>query len=117
MKTEQIELLFLKYFNEIESFGLRSERFYDDYSANRGPESMTRWLRAAFCAGIEAGRHDLLQRSRCNLILQATLGKALVQDWWSKSNTAFSDKTPDEQWQIDPDVVYQYLSSHLDYKV
>ena len=52
MKTET-ELQFLEWFNEIEGFGMRSERFYDDYSRHDVVNNV-KWLKAAFEAGFEA---------------------------------------------------------------
>lgn len=53
---------FLEYFNQLESYGLRSERFYEDYYAteSKDPERMVEWLEAAFMAGAEAMAHDTL---------------------------------------------------------
>jgi hypothetical protein len=48
-----LEQRFNQYFNELESYALRSERFYHDYYHSDGsnPEIMVRWLRAAFVEG------------------------------------------------------------------
>jgi hypothetical protein len=51
MKTET-ELKFLEWFNEIESFGLRSERFYDEVTHK--PSRAYEWLKAAFEAGADS---------------------------------------------------------------
>lgn len=46
---------FEDWFNEVENFGLRSERFFDDLSFSMVPAErdrvMVQWLRAAFAAG------------------------------------------------------------------
>ena len=48
-------------------------------------------------------------RHLCDATLRALLGKEeLVEKWWSSYNKAF-DRTPEEQWSVDPMVVYQYL--------
>lgn len=52
MKTE-MELQFLEWFNELEGFGMRSERFYAEYQ-QRDSVNTVKWLKAAFEAGFEA---------------------------------------------------------------
>jgi hypothetical protein len=39
----------------------------------------------------------------------AMLGKEMAPKWWDSPNKAFDLKTPNEQWQIDPESVYDYL--------
>jgi hypothetical protein len=53
---------FLEYFNQTESFGLRSERFYEEYynSKSKDPERMVEWLEAAFMIGAQVMAHDTL---------------------------------------------------------
>ena len=53
---------FKKYFNELEGYGLRSERFYEEYYQGRGqdPEQMISWLRAAFLEGARIMAQDTL---------------------------------------------------------
>lgn len=49
-------------------------------------------------------------RNRCNAILIACLGEALVSNWWDRPNKAFDMKTPDEVWSSeDWYLVYNYL--------
>ena len=53
---------FQEWFNEIESYGLRSERFYDDIENNKGMQLrkvMVSWLEAAYKSGYE----DCLQNT------------------------------------------------------
>lgn len=49
---------FSKWFNQVESFGLKSERFYDDLddvkTGKISSNILINWLEAAFEAGIEA---------------------------------------------------------------
>jgi hypothetical protein len=46
---------FYEWFDEIEGFHIREERFWDD--VDRGnPEALFEWLRWAFHMGFEAGR-------------------------------------------------------------
>jgi hypothetical protein len=53
---------FKKYFNELEAWGLRSERFYEEYyqGAGKDPERMISWLRAAFLEGALVMAQDTL---------------------------------------------------------
>lgn len=52
----ELDQKFEEYFHQLEGFGLRSERFYDDVKA-ADPEMMTRWLRAAFTAGADSTKN------------------------------------------------------------
>ena len=61
---QELRKKFLEYFNEVEGFHLRSERFYDDLEAARSAdgiqpaaEYMIKWLEAAFMVGA----HTVLQ--------------------------------------------------------
>jgi len=52
---------FQEWFNEIESYGLRSERFYDDIENNKGMQLrkvMVSWLEAAYKSGYEDCLHN-----------------------------------------------------------
>lgn len=49
-----------------------------------------------------------------NNILSALVGEALVEQWWQSPNKAFEDKTPNAQWDDDPNVVFQYLLNQID---
>lgn len=51
-------------------------------------------------------------KRRSDVLLTALVGKELVEKWWESGNKAFDLKTPYEQWQIDPTVVYNYLMTH-----
>lgn len=51
--SRDLDQKFEEYFHELEGFGLRSERFYDDVRT-ADPEIMTRWLRAAFEQGAKS---------------------------------------------------------------
>lgn len=57
MKTD---LEFLEWFHEIEAYGLRSERFYDETAAN--PARGYEWLKAAFDAGVHVALGQTLVR-------------------------------------------------------
>jgi hypothetical protein len=52
----QYDECFDKWFNEIESFSFRSERFYDEViaSGSKQPDKIVPWLKAAFDAGKDA---------------------------------------------------------------
>ena len=69
--SERIDLnqAFFNYFNELEAFGLRYERFYDDLTSiimnptltsTHRNEMMTRWLEAAFIQGARTMAQDTL---------------------------------------------------------
>lgn len=54
--------IFSDWFNELESYGMRCERFYDDASiqdAFRRDVILTKWLREAFMQGVKASEHLL----------------------------------------------------------
>jgi hypothetical protein len=46
-------------------------------------------------------------------MLTAILGKDNVDAWWQSRNKAFDMKTAQEQFDIDPEVVYKYLLNHV----
>ena len=54
---------------------------------------------------------DRVKRT-CNVIVDALVGAEFSSEWWSSPNLAFRGKTPDEQWEISPDVVFDYLTNH-----
>jgi hypothetical protein len=60
--NKKLEKSFNKWFNEVENFGLRSERFYDDimtilYNPNKSAslhfDKMTAWIKAAYEEGAK----------------------------------------------------------------
>ena len=51
-------------------------------------------------------------KKRCDLLLEAMVGPNLVEKWWQSPNKAFDMKTAEEQFDIDPKVVYNYLMGH-----
>lgn len=57
----KIKLLeeFDKWFNEVERYALRSERFHDDIKRNNG-EIAVKWLKAAFIQGSRVMAQDTL---------------------------------------------------------
>jgi len=44
--------------------------------------------------------------------VRSMVGEKYADRWWESYNLAFQ-KTPAEQWVIDPEVVYNYLLSYL----
>lgn len=54
----------------------------------------------------------LTKRKHSNLLVKALVGENLVDAWWNGRNRAFNGLTPNEQWGINPEVVYSYLLSH-----
>lgn len=54
--------LFSDWFNELEAYGMRSERFYDDASIQdqfKRDVILTKWLREAFMQGVQASERIL----------------------------------------------------------
>jgi hypothetical protein len=51
-------------------------------------------------------------KQRCDCLLTAMLGKDNVEGWWQSKNKAFDMKTAQEQFDIEPEVVYNYLMGH-----
>ena len=52
-------------------------------------------------------------KTHCDKMLIAMLGFDNVSQWWESPNKAFDMNTPKEQWEKDPQVVYNYLLNHL----
>ena len=53
-------MTFEEWLNEIEVFGVRLERLYEDLNDYQGDniEIVTRWLKAAYDVGYEAGKNN-----------------------------------------------------------
>jgi hypothetical protein len=51
-------------------------------------------------------------KQRCDLLLEAMVGPNLVELWWQSKNRAFDMKTAQEQFDIEPEIVYNYLMGH-----
>lgn len=53
-------------------------------------------------------------RERCNAILLACFGEALVSDWWFRPNKALDMRTPEQVWASDDwHLVYNYLLGQM----
>jgi hypothetical protein len=53
-------------------------------------------------------------KAKCNAILIACVGEALVSKWWYTPNRAFDLKTPAEVWETDDWIsVYKYLLGQM----
>lgn len=52
-----------------------------------------------------------LLRKKSEVLITAMIGKAMSVGWWNKPSKAFSGSTPNEQWEVDPKLVYDYLMS------
>jgi len=53
-------------------------------------------------------------RQRCNAILLACFGEALVSDWWFRPNKALDMRTPEQVWESDDwYLVYNYLLGQM----
>lgn len=50
----------------------------------------------------------ILMRKRCEVLVIALVGENLSNRWWNSYNKAFN-MTANEQYDIDPKVVYDYL--------
>ena len=48
----------------------------------------------------------------CTVIVEALVGEEFSERWWTSSNRAFDGKTPEEQWELAPDVVFNNLMTH-----
>jgi hypothetical protein len=57
--------------------------------------------------------NSTIMKKRCDVLLIALVGKDLAPKWWDSRNKAFDDKTPSEQWEIDPQSVYDYLMFYV----
>jgi hypothetical protein len=56
---------FQEYFNEQESFSLRSERFFEEYSSGQmNQQRMMQWLEAAFIQGARTMAQDTVDTLR-----------------------------------------------------
>jgi hypothetical protein len=53
--------------------------------------------------------HKAERRKRCNSLLTALMGKNNIDLWWNSRNKHWDMKTPNEQWEIDYESVYNYL--------
>ena len=52
-------------------------------------------------------------RERCDVMLVAILGSKLhAETWWHVANKAFAGMTPEGQWILNPNTVYNYLVAH-----
>jgi len=50
--------------------------------------------------------------TECDRLIEAMVGKDLVNKWWSSPNKAFDGTTPAEMFSEDPRSVYEYLMWH-----
>ncbi len=55
--------------------------------------------------------HELEQRHQCDVMLNVLLGGQLAELWWNRSNSAFSNQTPNSVFKNNPQSVLQYLRS------
>jgi hypothetical protein len=51
-------------------------------------------------------------KARSEALVIALVGKALAQAWWTGANKAFEGQTPQEQFDKNPERVYNYLMQH-----
>lgn len=50
-----------------------------------------------------------IKRLRSEAVITALVGPSLSAKWWNSRNKAFDLKTPNEMWEIDSDIVYNYI--------
>jgi hypothetical protein len=53
-----------------------------------------------------------LLKERCDRLLESMLGLEAAQCWWHTPNRAFAGTTPEGQWILEPNTVYNYLVMH-----
>lgn len=51
-------------------------------------------------------------RAQCDRIVESLVGKVNVEAWWASPNRAFKNQTPFVAFELDPDVVRDYLLWH-----
>lgn len=51
-------------------------------------------------------------KEQCNEMLTALVGKENVAKWWGSPNRAFGDRTPFLQFELDANIVRDYLIWH-----
>lgn len=57
---------------------------------------------------------ERIDRDRANRLLMALLGsEELVLKWWLSPNRAFDYKTPQQQEELDPRIVANYILSQF----
>jgi hypothetical protein len=53
----------------------------------------------------------IVMRGRSEVLVIALVGKDMALKWWKSYNRAFG-QTPEEQWEKDAEVVYNYLMKY-----
>jgi hypothetical protein len=53
----------------------------------------------------------IVMRGRSEVLVIALVGKVMAPKWWNSYNRAFGE-TPEQQWEKDPEVVYNYLMKY-----
>ncbi len=53
--------------------------------------------------------HEQMTRRRSEALVVALVGLKYSETWWASQNKAFGDLTPNQAWNKDPNVVYNYL--------
>lgn len=53
-----------------------------------------------------------IKKARCTALVIALVGTASSTWWWNSPNKAFSNLSPLEMFEQDPDRVYNYLMFH-----
>jgi hypothetical protein len=52
------------------------------------------------------------QKARCELMVEALVGKEMAPKWWASPNKAFKDQTPFVAFELNSDEVHDYLAWH-----
>jgi hypothetical protein len=53
-------------------------------------------------------------RGRCEVLVIVLVGAKMAPQWWSSKNKAFDMRTPEEQFDFNPESVYNYLVNYSD---
>ncbi len=51
-------------------------------------------------------------RARSEALVISLVGLDTAYRWWNSQNKAFNNLTPEQQWKIDYEVVYEYLMAN-----
>ena len=55
-----------------------------------------------------------LMRKRCESHIVSLVGAEMAPNWWHSQNVVFDLRTPEEQWMIEPKIVYKYICGSID---
>lgn len=55
-----------------------------------------------------------LMRQRCETMILSMVGAETAPLWWNSKNYAFDGHTPNEMFDKNPEVVYNYVVGYVD---